>query len=191
MKTTFAIVALVLLIPVTARAQDGRLNLDFLDKLESRASDHTNVTVDPSMLVIVGGAIPPNNPQAAAAKQLLSELKGIYVRTFEFDSDDAFTMDDLNAIRRQLSAPGWTRMVSVNEKKDKELTEIHVFQQGGKPAGFAILVAERRELVVVNIVGPIDFSKLGALGGMLGIPQLPGLGLAPPPPPPTPAPPKK
>ena len=38
MKTTLALVAFTLLIPVAASAQDGRINLSFLDRLADRAS---------------------------------------------------------------------------------------------------------------------------------------------------------
>jgi hypothetical protein len=75
-------------------------------------------------------------------------------------------MDDINAIRKQLSAPGWSKIVS-NEEKDKggnwELQEVWLFNPGGKLSGIFIINAEPGELQVVNIVGPIDFSKLGAL----------------------------
>ena len=37
----------------------------------------------------------------------------------------------------------------------------------------AILVAEPRELTVVNIVGPIDLTRLAAMRGQFGIPNVP------------------
>src|SRR5260370_2722866 len=44
-------------------------------------------------------------------------------------------------------------------------------KQGDNIAGLAILVAEARELTVVNIVGNIDVNKLSLLGGHFGIPD--------------------
>jgi hypothetical protein len=40
--------------------------------------------------------------------------------------------------------------------------------------GLTVLAAEPKELTVVNVIGPIDLQKMGALGalGNLGIPQL-------------------
>jgi len=172
MKTTLALVAFTLLIPVAARAQDGRINLSFLDRLAERASEKQEITIDQSMLGSASQFVPPG-PKADAAKQIISGLKGIYVRNYEFDSDKAYTMDDVNAVRKQLSAPGWMKIVSNEEKKNGafELQEIYLFQPGGKIGGIFILNAESRELSVVNIVGPIDLSGLGALGGFLGIPR--------------------
>jgi hypothetical protein len=43
-------------------------------------------------------------------------------------------------------------------------------KQGDAIAGMAVLVAESRELTVVNIVGPIDIEKLSQLEGHFGIP---------------------
>ena len=46
MKTTLALVVFTLLIPVAASAQDGRMNLSFLDRLAERASEKQEVTID-------------------------------------------------------------------------------------------------------------------------------------------------
>jgi hypothetical protein len=173
-----ALVAFTLLIPVAASAQDGRINLSILDRLAERASEKQEITIDQSMLGSAAQFVPPG-PKADAAKQIISGLKGIYVRNYEFDSDKAYTMDDVNAMRKQLSGAGWMKIVSNEEKKNGsfELQEVYLFQPGGKIGGIFILNAESRELSVVNIVGPIDLSGLGALGGILGIPKNAGGGL--------------
>jgi hypothetical protein len=174
MKTTLAFVAFTLLIPGAASAQNGRLNLSFLDRLAERATEKQEVTIDANMLKTAGQALVQSGPKAEAAKQIISELEGIYVRSYEFDDPKAYSMDDINSIRKQLSAPGWMKIVS-NEEKDKggnwELQEVWLFNPGTRLSGIFIINAEPGELQVVNIVGPIDFSKLGALGGILGIPN--------------------
>lgn len=175
MKTTLALVALALLVPAAASAQGGRLNLSFLDRLGEKASEKQEVTIDANMLRTAGQAlVSGRGPNADVAKQLLSELEGVYVRSYEFDDPKAYSMDDINGIRKQLSSPGWSRIVA-NEEKDKagnwELQEIWLFNPGGKLGGVFIINAEPGELQIVNIVGPIDLSRLGALGGILGIPN--------------------
>jgi len=174
MKRTLALVAFTLLVPITASAQGGRLNLSFLDRLGERASEKQEVTIDRSMLSTAGSALVGKGPNAEAAKQVLSELEGVYVRSYEFDDPKAYSMDDINAIRKQLSAPGWSRIVA-NEEKDKagnwELQEVWLFNPGGKLGGIFIINAEPGELQVVNIVGAIDLLKLASLGGILGIPR--------------------
>jgi uncharacterized protein DUF4252 len=173
MKTTIALLAFTLLVPVAASAQGARLNLSFLDRLAERASEKQEITIDKNMLQGFGGTLVPAGPKGDAAKQILSELEGVYVRSYEFDDQKAFSMDDINAIRKQLSAPGWSRIVA-NEEKGKggdfELQEVWLFNPGGKLGGVFVINAEPGELQVINIVGPIDLAKIGALGGILGIP---------------------
>ena len=45
--------------------------------------------------------------------------------------------------------------------------------EGNRSSGLVILVAEPRELTVVNIVGPIDLNRLASLKGQFGIPDVP------------------
>jgi hypothetical protein len=195
MKIRLSLVAFTLLIPVAASAQDGRINLEILDKLAARASEKQEVTIGPEMLAVAGNGLVQSGPKGDAARQVMSELKGIFVRNYEFDDDKAYSRDDINTLRKQLMTPGWVKIVANEEKRndaDWELQEVYFFQQAGRMGGIFVISAEPGELSVVNIVGPIDFAKLAALGGILGIPRIPELGVPPPTPPPAPpAPPRK
>ena len=203
---TFALAGL-LLTPMQAAAQapapppgtGARLQLDNLDHLASLATETVNVTIDPAMLKMAAGLL-KNERQNDAALAMLNDIQGIYVRSFEFDRDNAYSQDDVKAVRTQLAAPGWSRMVEVESKGNRseekngvkttsggfELVQIYGWRDGNQPGGLAILVAEPRELTVVNIVGPIDLAKLGALQGQFGIPFLPHVAS-----PGAPAPPKR
>ena len=51
---------------------------------------------------------------------------------------------------------------------------VYVCDGAPGPDGQSVVIsAEPGELSVVNVVGPIDFSELGALGGVFGIPRTP------------------
>ena len=170
-----AAIVCVLVAAGAAHAQTGPLlRLDHLTRLASQATNTVDVTLDASLLQMASSFLSGPDANIAAMKELVSGLKGVYVKVFEFDRDNVYTSADLDAIRSQLSGGSWKRFVSVQEKT--ESVEIHAWQDGSVPGGLAILVAEPRELVIVNIVGPIDLSKLGALAGQLGIPAgLPGM----------------
>lgn len=182
MTTRIALLALFLIAPGTAFAQPpspqasagqgAKLELTGLDRLAAQADEAVNLTIDAAMLKLGSAFLKPDGDQAAV-KALLSGLKGIYIRSFEFNRENAYTPDDVERIRKQLSAPGWSRFVAVDSKRDRELVEIYSWQEGGASGGLAIIVAEPMELTIVNIVGPIDLSKLPLLGGQLGIPKLP------------------
>ena len=78
MKTTLTLVAFALLVPVTASAQGGRLNLSFLDKLAERATEKQEITIDANMLKTAGQAlVSGRGTNVEAARQVLSELEGV------------------------------------------------------------------------------------------------------------------
>lgn len=186
MRITIAVLVALLAAPAAARAQGPRLQLDHLDRLAAVAEEQVNVSIDPEMLKLASGFV--KNDGDAAVREMVSGLRGIYVRSFKFGRPNAYSADDVTAIRKQLAAPGWARLVTAEKKREGELVEIHSWREGNASGGLAILVAEPSELTVVNIVGPMDLAKLGALQGQFGIPPLPGASPTPPPPPPPPPP---
>jgi hypothetical protein len=98
-------------------------------------------------------------------------LKGIYVKSFEFDTVGQYTTADLETIRTQLRGPGWTRLVNVTSKKDGNV-EVYLLFNGDVVGGLAVLHTDLKEFTVVNIVGPVDLDKLAKLEGQFGVPEL-------------------
>jgi hypothetical protein len=153
-------------------AQEARLKISHLDKLAAKADQTVDVNLDASLLQLAAKFLSSSKPDEAKAKELIGGLKGVYVRSFEFDSDDAYSSEDVNAIRTQLQTPGWVRMVGVRSKHNKENVEVFTSTQGEKINGLTIISAEPRELTVINIVGTIDLEKLSQLEGQFGIPKM-------------------
>src|SRR6185369_6626891 len=98
-------------------------------------------------------------------------VKGIYVKSFEFEADGQYSAADVESVRAQLRGPGWTRMVNITSKKDGNV-EVYLLMNGEQIGGLAVLSTEDRELTVVNIVGPVDLEKLAKLEGQFGVPEL-------------------
>jgi hypothetical protein len=153
-------------------AQEAKLKIAHLDKLAAKADETVDINLDASLLQTAAKFFSSTKPGEAKVKELIAGLKGIYVRSFEFDSDGAYTNEDVSTIRAQLQAPGWVRMMGIQTKRDKENLEVFALTQGEKFGGLAIIAAEPRELTVVNIVGTIDLDKLRELEGQFGIPKL-------------------
>lgn len=156
------------------RAQDARLQLDFLNKLEAKASETVDVTVDGSLLQIASKFLDKSNdPDKAQIKAIISGLKGVYVKSYEFDNAGGYSTADVDQIRQQLQTANWARMVNVHSRRGGgDNVDVYTMTQGDKISGLAILVAEDKELTVVNIVGAIDLDKLAELNGKMGIPDL-------------------
>jgi hypothetical protein len=157
-----------------ASAQDARLKLEHLEKLSAKAVEVTNVTLDGAMLQLAAKFLDmdKDDPENAQVKDLIKTLKGIYIRNFEFEQPNQYSAADVEEIRTQLAAPGWSKIVENRDKRANENNEIYVMKDGhNNIAGIAILVAEPKELTVVNIVGPMDLDKLSALNGKFGIPE--------------------
>jgi len=159
---------------VAAKAQDSRLQLGSLDHLAAKASESVDVNIDGRLMVLASKVLSGDDPDEKEIKQLVAGIKGIYVKSFEFENDGQFTAADVEAIRAQLRGPGWTRMVNITSKKEGSV-EVYLLMNGEQVGGLAVLSTEDRELTVVNIVGPVDIEKLGKLEGKFGVPDL-GLG---------------
>lgn len=170
---------------LAATAAGQQLDLSILDKLASKAKSSVNVTLDEDKLRFASGFLSDGDRNQAAAKNLVSGLKAINVRVFEFDTAGQFAPSDVEAIRKQLQSPGWSKIVDV--KDGTETAEVYMFGKGKDLGGLAIIAGEKKELTVVNIVGPIDLKSLGSLAGKFGVPKDILGGAIPKPP----APPKK
>ena len=117
--------------------------------------------------------------QRSKIKELILGLKGVFVKRFEFEKEGEFTLADVESIRSQLSAPGWSSVANVRSKREGNY-DVSIMSEGSVIKGLAVLAAESKAFTVVNIVGPIDVAKLAELEGKFGIPhfgleQIPGV----------------
>jgi hypothetical protein len=157
-------------VTLSLRAQDVKMPVN-LDKLAEHATETVDVTLDSSMLQLASRFLSKDDPDQVHVKQLVSKLKGVYVRSFEFDKDGQYSKSDVEAIRSQLKAPSWTRIVGVKSTKG-ENSEIYLKKNGDQVAGLVLINAEPKELTIVHIDGAIDPQELSELGGHMGIPKL-------------------
>jgi hypothetical protein len=157
---------------VTARGQDARLQIDHLNKLTEKAAEVVEVALDERSLRLAAKFLSNNNPAEAQIKEIVSGLKGVYVRVFEFDKPGEYSSSDLEPIRSQLRQPGWDKIVGVTSRRGGSNVDVHLKYQGDNVIGVAIVAADPTELTIVNIVGPIDLEKVRQLEGQFGIPKL-------------------
>jgi len=99
-------------------------------------------------------------------------LQGIYIRSYTFDKDAAYQQADIDAVRNQLSAPGWNRLVQTRSRKSQANVDIYIMVADNQATGLALIASEPRQFTIVNIVGAIDLDKLHKLEGQFGVPKL-------------------
>jgi len=155
----------------TARAQEYKLQIN-LDHLAPKAAKVIDVNIDGALLQLARSFLSDKKPNEARAKEVIAGLKGIYVKSFEFDREGGYSLGDVEAIRTQLRTPQWSRIVGIVSKNEGDNVEVYTRIEGTQIIGLAVVSAEPKELTVVNIVGPIDISKLRDLEGNFGIPGL-------------------
>ena len=164
-------VLLVLGATTTAMAQNPRIQTSQLDALAAKASETVDVNIDESLMALATKFLSSKDEDEKKVKELVSGLKGIYVKSFEFENEGQYTEADLESIRSQLRSPGWSRIVHAKSKKDGSI-EVYLMQTGGQISGLAVLATEIKEITVINLVGPVDLNKLSQLEGEFGIPEL-------------------
>lgn len=150
--------------------QDAKLQLGNLDKLSDKAARVTDVTLDGSLLQFAVNLIEKvdaNDKDVEQLQSIIKNLKGIYIKSFEFDEASQYSKADVDGIRSQLSSPRWSKIVQSVEKRRNEYNEIYVLKNGDHVGGIVVLVAEARELTVVNLVGEVPMDKVASLAGHL------------------------
>src|SRR6185369_11118577 len=88
-----------------ARAQ--QVDLKSLDKFINMPTgvEVTQIDLDESLLKAAKNTLSEKKDDEAAAKSATSRLKGLYLRSFEFEKKGVYTLEDLKPIRDQLRAP--------------------------------------------------------------------------------------
>jgi hypothetical protein len=145
------------------------LDLSFLKPLEKDAKESTEITIGKEQMQIFKSFL--GGKEGGEFNALTAGLEMIQIKTLEFDRAGVYSIADMENLKSKVKASGVQSMVSVKEKGG--FTEVMVRQgPNGTNRGFVILVAEPKEVTVVNIIGNIDLASLGQLSGKMGIPHV-------------------
>ncbi|MBI1766538.1 MAG: DUF4252 domain-containing protein [Acidobacteria bacterium] len=165
--------ALLVCVNVAVKAQDpARVQMDHLDRLFPKAVETIDVTVDSGLLRLASKFLQGSQADQAAVKEILNMIKGVYVKGVEFEHENEFTTQDVETLRQQLQAPGWSRIVGVRSKRAGENVEVFMMHNGDIIQGIGVLLNDPKKLMIVNVVGPLDPEKISQLVGRFGIPNI-------------------
>ena len=164
-------IILLFAVPCVVRAQDLKLPPD-VERLSAKAKETVEVNMDGPMLHWASKFLSQEDPDEKKAAKLVENLKGIYVRSFEFTDEGAYTAADVESLRSQFKSPTWSRVVGVRSEHDGDNVDIFFHMENDKMTGIVVISAEPKELTFVNIVGPLEIDQLSDLGGEFGIPRV-------------------
>jgi hypothetical protein len=160
-------------LPVAAFAGNPQLRLPSFDHLQHSAIDSVNITIGHGLLSFATLALQPDEPRDAEALAVLRGIESITVRSYQFAVDGMYSKADIDSVRAQLTAPGWSPLAQVRQRDKGEDVDVYVSLDHDKMNGLAIIASSARKFVIVNIIGSIDPSKLAAVQERLGLPRLP------------------
>ncbi len=144
-----------------------------LEKLASQAEETVDVTLDGSMLQLAGKFLSDSDEDQAKVKKLVSGLRGIYVRSYDFHREKVYSEADLESVRAQFPKPDWSTIIGVRSKDSGDNVDVFFkVDANGQLGGIAVIDAEPTSFTIVNIVGKMNPEQLGELGGQFGIPHL-------------------
>ena len=137
--------------------------------LAERATHVTEVTLDKNMLAFASKFMDKDGDDEG--KQMIRNLKGVYVREYEFDKENSYTQADVDGLRKYFEGSEWSPMVHERTKGQAAGTDVYVKLAGDQMQGLFVLDAEPKELSLVLILGPINPDQISKLGGSFGIPR--------------------
>jgi hypothetical protein len=150
-------------------AGSARLEIPEFSHLQAKAVESVDVTVGPFMLWLATKVAPERDEDGTEVKKLLEGIEGVYIRSYRFDTDGAYSRDDIEKVRQQLQHAQWKPLVQVRNRQADNV-DVFVSIENDKPTGFAIVASEPREFTIVNVVGTIDPQSIGKLQANLGLP---------------------
>src|SRR5262252_8478059 len=106
-------------------AQDFKLPPD-VEKLSAKAKETVEVNMDGPMLRWASKFLSKEDPEERQAAKLVENLKAIYVRSYEFADEKAYSAAEVESLRSQFRTPTWSRVVGVRSEHDGENVDVFI-----------------------------------------------------------------
>lgn len=165
---TLATALACLALPVLAAAQDAQLKLPSFAHLKDKAAKSVDITIGSSVLGFMGWMMQGDDKDTVELKKTLTGLKSVQIRSYQFTSDFAYSRADVDAVRSQLSGPGWSQLIKVHDQHKSEDVDIYIALDKQTIRGLAIIAANRREFTILNIVGSVALEQVARLRETFG-----------------------
>src|ERR1700730_6856223 len=143
---TAAVACLCLWRAPPALASSPELRLPSLEHLQRLATDSVNITIGQGPLGIASWVLSHSeDSDDREIEEVLHGLKSIYVRSFKFAADHQYGASDIEAIRSQLSAPGWNALAQIHNRGDEGNIDVYVSIDHDVVNGLVVIARATRE----------------------------------------------
>jgi hypothetical protein len=160
---TYVSAVVCLALPVLAAARPPQITVPSFVDLRSSATDTVDITFGPMLLGFVGWAMDDHDPDSANLKKTIQGLRSVQIRSYQFKADFVYPKADLDALRAQLSQPGWSQLVKVRDREKKQDVDIYIALENRTINGVTIIASGLRELTVVNVIGTVNLDQVEGL----------------------------
>jgi hypothetical protein len=154
---------------VLLAAETARLKLPDFSHLQSKAVESVDVTVGPFLLWLAQAFAPNRAEDGTEIKEILKGIDAVYIRSFSFAEDNAYSKDDIESVRTQLREQKWQPLAQIQSHKKQENVDVFIAIANDKPIGFAVVASEPREFTIINVVGTIDPQHIGKVQASLNL----------------------
>lgn len=156
----FVSIGLVLPSSVTAETE-GLIDIDYPDVGEAKVE----VNLVGGVFSLAAKIIQKEEPEAS---EFLAKLEAVKVRIYDEAALGERSFDEvLKFYKDQLKKEKWEVLASVREKDSK--VSVYSLTKGDIISGLVVLVQEPEELVVVNLAGEVDVTKLSQIDKVTGV----------------------
>jgi hypothetical protein len=152
-----------LLLPVLAAAQVPNINVPSFAQLKATATDSVEITFGPLLLGMAGWLMDDHDADSANLKKTVQGLKSVQVRNYRFKESFAYPKTELDALRAQLSQPGWSQLVKVRDRDERKNVDIYIALENRIVSGVTIIASDERELTIVNVIGRVNLDQIEGL----------------------------
>ena len=176
-RSVSALTVAALLATTVAAANPSQGYADFGDLKPAAGEQFVQVDLNGTLLRLAAAFTKNEEPQIA---ELIGNLERVRVNVLGLsDENRETTLAQIEAIRADLDAQGWKRVVTVREAKGDDVA-IFIKEAGGTSIHGVVIsvISHSGEAVLVNVVGDVAIDQLAALGESLNIDPLRKLDLS-------------
>jgi len=153
--------ALTPLMPSLAEEIVGKIEVEDPGMGEAKVE----VNLEGAMFALASHMVSEDDPETA---EFLAGLKSLRIRIYEMKALGEGKFDDaMDFYKNQLEGAKWNVIARVKEEDSK--VGVYSLMKDDYIAGLTVLVSNAEDLIVVNLAGKIDITKLSKLAKMANI----------------------